>query len=160
MACIDIDIDIIDLTGFANSNNESTACIRRFRYPPPGHCVEGPIAMLTWIRRWVYAIALLVAFAIAAWWFVQQTSSYARLEALIRQHPVVASEVGKVSSIDLPLFGYGLDVADGRVDLDFSVRVSGSKGTGGVHADFADGSITDAYLLTDEGQAIPLLIQH
>lgn len=116
--------------------------------------------MLTWIRRWLYAIALLGAFVFAAWWFVQQTSSYARLEALIQRHPVVAEEVGKVSSIQLPFFGYGMDVTAGRVDLDFSVRVSGSKGKGGVHADFVDGAITDAYLLTAEGQTIPLVIQH
>lgn len=116
--------------------------------------------MLTWIRRWVYAIALLGAFVTAAWWFVQQTSSYTRLETLIKRHPVVADEVGKVASIQLPFFGYGLDVTDGRVDLDFSVRVTGSKGRAGVHADFVDGAITDAYLLTAEGQTIPLVIQH
>lgn len=116
--------------------------------------------MLTWIRRWVYAIALLGAFATAAWWFVQQTSSYARLEALVRQHPVVVDEVGKVSSIRLPFFGYGLDVTDGRIDLDFSVHVSGTKGTAGIHADFVGGAISDAYLVTAGGQTIPLVVQH
>ena len=115
--------------------------------------------MLTWIRRWVYAIALLGAFAIAAWWFVQQTSSYARLDALIQRHPVVADEVGKVSSIELPFFGYGLDVADGRLDPNFNVHVTGSKGKAAVHADFVDGAITDAYLLTAEGHTIPLVLQ-
>ena len=114
--------------------------------------------MLTWIRRWVYAIALLGAFATTAWWFVQQTSSYSRLETLIQRHSVVADEVGKVSSIRLPFFGYGLDVTDGRVDLNFSVHVTGSKGKAGVHAAFVDGAITDAYLLTAEGQTIPLVI--
>lgn len=114
--------------------------------------------MLSWIRRWLYALALLGAFATAAWWFVQQTSSYARLETLIQRHPVVADDVGAVSSIRLPFFGYGLDVTDGRIDLDFRVHVTGSKGTAGVHADFVDGAITDAYLLTAEGQTIPLVI--
>lgn len=108
----------------------------------------------------MYAITLLGAFVVAARWFVQQTSSYARLETLVRRHPVVADEVGKVSSIRLPFFGYGLDVTDGRIDLDFSVHVSGSKGNAGVHADFVGGAITDAYLLTAEGQTIPLVVQH
>ena len=116
--------------------------------------------MPNWIRRWVYTIATLGAFVLAAWWFVQQTSSYARLETLILRHAVVAGEVGRVSSVQLPIFGYGVDVTDGRVDLDFSVRVSGSKGKAGVHADFVDGAITDAYLLTAEGQTIPLVIPH
>lgn len=116
--------------------------------------------MLTWIRRWLYAVALLGAFAVAAWWFVQQTSSYARLETLIRRHPVVADEVGKVSSIHLPFFGYGMDVTAGRVDLNFSVRVAGSTGEAGVHADFVEGAITDAYLLSADGQTIPMVIQH
>ena len=115
--------------------------------------------MLTWIRRWVYAIAVLGAFVTAAWWFVQQTSSYARLETLIQRHAVVAAEVGKVSSIQLPFFGYGLDVTDGRVDPNFSVHVTGSKGEASVHADFVDGAITDAYLLTAEGHTLPLVIQ-
>ena len=116
--------------------------------------------MPSWIRRWLYAIALLGAFATAAWWFVQQTTSYTRLETLIRRHPVVAAEVGNVSAIRLPYFGYGLDVTDGRVDLDFSVHVTGSRGKAGVHADVVDGAISDGYLLTDEGQTIPLVIQH
>lgn len=114
--------------------------------------------MLTWIRRWLYVIAVLGAFAIAAWWFVQQTSSYARLERLIQRHPVVADEVGKVASIRLPFFGYGLDVADGRVDLDFSAVVTGSKGKAGVHAAFVADAITDAYLITDDGHTIPLVV--
>ena len=116
--------------------------------------------MLTWIRRWLYALALLGAFATGAWWFVQQTSSYARLDTVIQRHAVVAVAVGEVSSIQLPFFGYGLDVTDGRVDLDFSVHVTGSKGKAGVHADFVDGAISDAYLLTAEGQTIPLVIPH
>ena len=116
--------------------------------------------MSSWIRRWVYAIALLGAFATGAWWFVQQTSSYARLETLIQRHAVVADAVGEVSSIRLPFFGYGLDVTDGRVDLDFSVHVTGSKGKAGVHADFVDGAVSDTYLLTAQGQTIPLVIQH
>ena len=114
--------------------------------------------MLSWIRRWLYALALLGAFATAAWWFVQQTSSYARLETLIQRHPVVADDVGAVSSIRLPFFGYGLDVTEGRIDLDFRVHVTGSKGKAGVHADFVDGAITDAHLLTDEGHTIPLVV--
>jgi len=114
--------------------------------------------MPTWIRRWVYAIALLGAFAIVAWWFVQQTSSFTRLETLIQRHPVVAAKVGKVSSIRLPFFGYGLDVTDGRVDLNFNVHVTGSKGTAGIHADFVDGAITNACLLTDQGHRIPLVV--
>jgi len=114
--------------------------------------------MLTWIRASLYAIALLGASVAAAWSFVQQTTSYGRLDALIRRHPVVADEVGTVSSIRLPFFGYGLDVTDGRVDLDFSVHVTGSKGRAGVHADFVDGAVRNAYLLSDEGQTIPLVI--
>ena len=114
--------------------------------------------MLTWIRRWVYAIATLGAFVIAAWWFVQQTTSYATLETLIQRHPVVAGEVGNVSSIRLPLFGYGLDVTDGRVDPDFGVRVTGSKGEASVHADFVDCAITDAHLITRDGHTIPLVV--
>ena len=70
----------------------------------------------------------------------------------------MTDEVGAVSSIRLPFFGYGLDVTDGRIDLDFRVHVTGSKGKAGVHADFVDGAITDAYLLTAEGQTIPLVI--
>ena len=115
--------------------------------------------MLTWIRRWVYAIVLLGAFATAAWWFAQQTSSYRMLDTLIRRHPVVSVEVGKVSSIKLPFFGYGLDVTDGRVDPNFGVLVTGSKGEARVHADFVDGAITDAYLITADGHTIPLVIQ-
>jgi hypothetical protein len=114
--------------------------------------------MLTWIRRWVYAIAVLGAFVVAAWWFVQQTSSYNALASLIRRHPVVAGQVGKVSSIRLPLFGYGLDVTDGRIDPDFGVRVSGSKGEASVRAAFVDGAISDAYLVTPDGHTIPLVV--
>jgi hypothetical protein len=114
--------------------------------------------MMSWIRRWAWAIALLAAFATAAWWFVQQTSSYARLASLIQRHPVVADEVGKVSSIQLPFFGYGVEVGDGRLDLNFSVRVRGDKGHAAVHAEFADGAITDAYLLTADGSTIPLVL--
>lgn len=114
--------------------------------------------MLTWIRRWVYAIAVLGAFAVAAWWFAQQTTSYRRLEALIQHHPVVAGEVGKVSSIRLPFFGYGLDVTDGRVDPNFGVRVTGNKGEAAVQADFVNGAIADAYLVTADGHTIPLVI--
>lgn len=114
--------------------------------------------MLIWIRRWVYAFVLLGGFILAAWWFVQQTSSYARLEALVRKHPVVTGEVGEVASIRLPLFGYGLDVTDGRVDPDFNIRVSGDKGDATVRATFVDGAITDAHLVTAEGHTIPLVV--
>ena len=114
--------------------------------------------MLSWIRKWVYAIAVLGGFAVAAWWFVQQTSSYSTLDAMLRKHPVVSGEVGKVSSIRLPFFGYGLDVTDGRVDPDFNVKVTGSKGEASAHAAFVDGAITDAYLITPEGHTIPLVI--
>ena len=114
--------------------------------------------MLTWIRRWLSALALLGLLVVAAWWAMQQTTSYAQLETLIQRHPVVADEVGKVSSIRLPFFGYGLDVTDGRVDLNFSVHVTGSKGKAGIHADFVDGAITDAHLLTEEGHTIPLVV--
>lgn len=114
--------------------------------------------MLTWIRRWVYALALLGGFAVAAWWFAQQTTSYTTLESLIQRHPVVAQQVGKVSSIRLPFFGYGLDVTDGRVDPNFGVRVTGSKGEASVRADFVDGAISDAYLITPDGHTIPLVI--
>ncbi|HSD17256.1 MAG TPA: hypothetical protein VLC71_08380 [Thermomonas sp.] len=115
--------------------------------------------MLTWIRRWISALALLCLLIVGAWWAMQQTTSYARLEALIRQHPVVADEVGKVSSIRLPWFGYGLDVTDGRMDPNFRVQVIGSKGEATVRAEFIDGTIADAYLLTAGGHAIPLVLQ-
>lgn len=114
--------------------------------------------MLSWIRTWLYALAVLGALIVAAWWFVQQTSSYATLDTLLRKHPVVSGEVGKVSSIRLPFFGYGVDVGDGRLDLNFNVRVTGSKGEATVHADFVDGATTDAYLITAEGSTIPLVI--
>ena len=114
--------------------------------------------MLSWIRKWLYALALLGGLIIAAWWAMQQTSSYARLQALIHRHPVVADEVGKVSSIRLPFFGYGVDVTDGRMDPNFRVRGVGSKGEGVVRADFVDGAIADAILITPGGHAIPLVI--
>ena len=100
--------------------------------------------MLSWIRNWLYALAVLGGFIVAAWWFVQQTSSYSRLDAMLRKHPVVAGEVGDIASIRLPFFGYGVDVVDGRLDPNFNVLVTGSKGEASVHADFVDGAITDA----------------
>lgn len=115
--------------------------------------------MLSWIRNWLYAIAALGGFAVGAWWFVQQTSSYSTLDRMVRTHPVVSTEVGEVSSIQLPFFGYGLAVGDGRLDPNFNVRVIGSKGQASVHADFVDGAITDAHLVTAEGYTIPLLLR-
>jgi hypothetical protein len=115
--------------------------------------------MLNWIRRWLYVVATLGAFAIASWWFVQQTTSYRRLDTLLRHHPVVAGQVGEVSSIRLPFFGYGVDVTDARVDPNFNVRVTGSKGEAWVHAEFVDGAISDASLNTADGSTIPLVIQ-
>ena len=114
--------------------------------------------MLTWIRRWLSALALLGLLVVAAWWAMQQTTSYAQLETLIQRHPVVADEVGTVSSIRLPFFGYGVAVMDGRMDPNFRVRVLGSKGEGEVRADFVDGAMTDAILITPAGNTIPLVI--
>ena len=103
-------------------------------------------------------LALLGLLIVGAWWAMRQTASYARLEAMIRQHPVVADEVGEVSSIRLPLFGYGVDVTDGRMDPDFRVLVAGRKGEASVRADFVDGAIVDATLTTAEGHTIPLVV--
>lgn len=114
--------------------------------------------MLSWIRTWLYALAVLGALVVAAWWFVQQTSSYAALDTLLRKHPVVSGEVGKVSSIRLPLFGYGVSLGEGQLDPRFNVRVTGSKGEATVRADFADGALTDAYLITAKGSTIPLVV--
>ncbi|MEF9976954.1 MAG: hypothetical protein RR969_11370 [Thermomonas sp.] len=114
--------------------------------------------LMTWIRRWLSALAVLGLLVVGAWWAMQQTSSYARLETLIQRHPVVADEVGEVSSIRMPFFGYGVDVTDGRMDPNFRVRIIGSKGEGLVRADFVDGTITDAILITPTGNTIPLVI--
>ena len=114
--------------------------------------------MLSWIRNWLYALAVLGGFIVAAWWFVQQTSSYAALDTLLRKHPVVSGEVGKVSWIRLPLFGYGLARGDGQLDPNFNVRVTGSRGEATVRAEFVDGTLTDAYLITAKGSTIPLVV--
>ena len=129
-----------------------------FPLPSQAHSNDRQPPMLSWIRNWLYALAVLGGFIVAAWWFVQQTSSYTRLDTLIHKHPVVIGEIGKVASIKLPLFGYGLDVNDGRIDPDFNVHVTGSKGEATVRAAFVDGAIADAHLITAEGHTIPLVV--
>jgi hypothetical protein len=44
------------------------------------------------------------------------------------------------------------------MDPNFRVRVVGSKGEGVVRADFADGAIADALLITPAGHTIPLVV--
>lgn len=114
--------------------------------------------MLTWIRRWAYAAALLGASVVVAWWFARQTASFATLDSLVRRHPVVAGQVGEVASVSLPLFGYGVVVTDGRLDPHFRVHVVGAGGEAVVQADFVDGRIADASLMTSTGHTIPLVV--
>jgi hypothetical protein len=63
-----------------------------------------------------------------------------------------------VSSVRLPLFGYGLALGDGQLDLSFNARVTGSRGEAAVRADFVDGTLVDAYLITAKGSTIPLVV--
>lgn len=111
------------------------------------------------IRRWVPGLLALAAIVVGAWWFMQQTASYRALDAMLRSHPAVAAEVGQVTAIKLPLFGYGLDWTDAKVDPRFDVRVVGSTGQIQAHADFRQGVITDAWMRTPDGGTVPLAVR-
>ena len=112
--------------------------------------------MLDWLKKWITGAIALCALAALAWWFMQQTSSYQTLEATIRSHPAVSAQLGRVTQVKLPFFGYGFDWTDAKVNPKFSVHVIGARGEATVHAEFQSGRITNAWMATTGG-TMPLV---
>lgn len=115
--------------------------------------------MMKWLGKWLSGAVVLAIAIVGAWWFVQQTASWQALDAMIRGHPAVGEEVGKVESVKLPLFGWSLDWANAKVNPEFDVRVAGTQGEARVHAVFRDGAATDAWMVAADGTQVPLLVK-
>ena len=114
--------------------------------------------MIAFLRKWISGVLALCALLVGAWWFFQQTASYRQVDALVRSHPAVASEVGKVTGIQLPFFGWGIDWTDTHLDPRYDVRVSGTEGSASVHVEFRGDAVSDAWMTTEGGDTVPLMV--
>ena len=84
--------------------------------------------LLSWIRTWLSGLLFLAAIATGAWLFAQQTPSYRQMADLVRTHPAVAEQIGSVTDIKLPFFGWGIDWTDGQLNPSYNATAIGSKG--------------------------------
>ena len=71
--------------------------------------------LFSWIRTWLSGLLFLAAVATGAWLFAQQTPSYRQMADLVRTHPAVAEQIGSVTDIKLPFFGWGIDWTDSQL---------------------------------------------
>ena len=114
--------------------------------------------MIAWLRRWISGALVFCVAVVGAWWFAQQTDSWRAVDALVRRHAAVRDEVGKVQAVRLPLFGWSIDWTDARIDPEYDVRVSGTEGVARVHVQFHGDAIADAWMITESGGTVPLLV--
>lgn len=115
--------------------------------------------LLSWIRTWLSGLLFLAAIATGAWLFAQQTPSYRQMADLVRTHPAVAEQIGSVTDIKLPFFGWGIDWTDGQLNPSYNVTAIGSKGQAAIRSEFRDGKMHNAWMTTSSGIPVPLLVQ-